>query len=139
MPAGTPKHPPASLRLSPGGAQAALSSPSLIPDWHFVLQWVQLSPVSDPAPRAHTLPHCGNPPGVFLWQHSGFVVQEPLGLEVCRDEGYLGGKERQSPGAVLGITGTLSPHSGKRARVSLQLGLGSFPTIFGCLPWKWLF
>lgn len=48
-------------------------------------------------------------PGVPLRQHDGFVVQEPLGLEVYGDERYLGEKKGRAWGAALGTTGTLSP------------------------------
>lgn len=99
---------------------------------------VQLSPASDSTPRAHRLPHCGTHPESFcgstmgLWSRNRSASMS-AGMKV------IWGKERQSPGPVLGTMGTHSPHSGKRARVSLQRGLGSFPTMFGCLPWKWLF
>lgn len=62
-----------------------------------------------PCPQGTHITPLWDPPGVLLWQHRGFVVQEPRGLEVRRDKRYLGGKERQR----LGIRGPLALLVGK--------------------------
>lgn len=97
---------PSITQAQPWRAQAALASPSLIPAWHFVLQQVQLSPVSHFTLSWH-------PPRVLRQQHHGFVVQEPLGLEVRRDERYLGGKKGRAQGLCWASQGPLALTVGK--------------------------
>lgn len=51
-------------------------------------------------PQGTLVPLLWDPPCVLVGQHRGFVVQEPLGLEVRRDERYLGEREAEPRGCA---------------------------------------